>query len=253
MDDLFDTLSDSEIADTCALADGTLPEARRAEVEESVRHSPELTALLGRQRRALAASAALAAEPVPDSLRFAVDGLRPRAVRRRRLGWIISAAGVAAAVLVVFFVLSSSGVFGGPTVAAAADFALGKPGGPAPGPAAAGTLDVERRRRRLPRLESLSRLAAGRSGPRQGARSSRRRRSSTGRATGASATPSSTGPRCRARTTPPPRRSQASSTRPCPMYGEQVVTWQKGGHTCVLIGQLSPAELVDLASSTSTY
>ena len=37
------------------------------------------------------------------------------------------------------------------------------------------------------------------------------------------------------------------------MSGEQVVTWQKDGHTCVLIGSLSAGELVALASSTSTY
>ena len=58
VDDPFDRLSDQDVADTCALADGTLPTARRAQVEALVRDSPELTALLGRQRRALAATAA---------------------------------------------------------------------------------------------------------------------------------------------------------------------------------------------------
>jgi anti-sigma factor RsiW len=252
MDDPLDKLNDQEIADTCALADDTLPEARRAEVEALVQDSPELTALLERQWRALAATAALAAEPVPDSLRHAVDGLRPRAVRRRRRGWILSAAGVVAAALVVFAVLSTSGVLGGPTVAAAADFALGAPNAPAPGSTGAGTLDA-----------SVGGVAFPDWSGRHGWQPVGVRR---GEVHGRAATvvfyekgdrrlgyAIVDGPAL------PRPGDGVSSMRAGVQYqtlrlrDRQVVTWQKDGHTCVLIGPLSAGELVDLASSTNDY
>jgi anti-sigma factor RsiW len=253
MDDPFDRLSDQEIADTCALADGTLPAARRAEVEALVRDSQELTALLERQRQALAATATLAAEPVPDSLQQSVDGLRPRpARRRRRVRWILSAAGVAAAALVVFAVLSTSGVLGGPTVAAAADFALGAPSGSAPGATGAGTLEASVGGVAFPDWSSSHGWHAV--GVRKGEVHAR---------------PATVvfyekgdlrlgyaivdGPAL-------PRPDNATATtrtgveyQTLAIHGKQAVTWQKGGHTCVLIGPLSSAELVSLASSTSTY
>jgi anti-sigma factor RsiW len=253
MDDPFDRLNDQEIADTCALADGTLPEARRAEVEAFVRDSPELTALLQRQRRALAATAALAAEPVPDSLRHAVDGLRPRAVRRRRrLGWILSAAGVVAAALVVFAVLSTSGVLGGPTVAAAADFALGTPNGPGPRPAAGGTLDVSVGGVAFPDWSRSHgwRPVGARRGDVHGRPATVVFYEKDGRRIGYAIVDGLALPR---------PDNAATTTRAgveyqsLPMYGRQVVTWQKGGHTCVLIGPLSSDELVDLASSAGAY
>jgi anti-sigma factor RsiW len=253
MDDPFDRLSDQEIADTCALADGTLPEARRAEVEALVRDSPDLTALLERQRQALAATATLAAQPVPDSLRHTVDGLRPRAVRRRRRArWILSAAGVAAAVVVVFVVLSTSGVLGGPTVAAAADFALGAPNRAAPGATGAGTLDASVGGVAFPDWSGSHGWHAV--GMRQGEVHGR---------------PATVvfyekgdvrlgyavvdGPAL-------PRPDNATATtrtgveyQTLAIHGKQAVTWQKGGHTCVLVGPLTSGELVSLASSTSTY
>jgi anti-sigma factor RsiW len=253
MDDPFDRLSDHEVADICALADGTLPQARRAKMEALVRDSPELAALLERQRWALAATAALTAELVPDSLRHAVDGLRPRAVsRRRRLGWILSAAGVAAAALVVFAVLSTSGVLGGPTVAAAAEFALGRPNGAAPVPAAAGTLS-----------QSVGGVAFPDWGDSYGWRPVGVRQGEVrGRPTtvvfyekGARRVGYAIvdGPAL-------PLPDNATTTtragveyQTLSLHGVQAVTWRKGGHTCVLSGPLAPGELVGLASSTSTY
>ena len=253
MDDPFDRLSDQEVADTCALADGTLPEARRAEVEALVQDSPELTALLERQRRALAATAALSAEPVPDSLRHAVDGSRPRTVlRRRRLGWILSVAGVAAAVLVVFAVLSTSGVFGGPTVAAAAEFALGAPSGPAPGATGAGTLDASVGGVAFPDWSHSHgwRPVGVDHGELHGRPATVVFYEKGDRRIGYAIVD---GPAL-------PRPDNATTTtragveyQTLPMAGQQVVTWQKGGHTCVLVGPLPARRLVGLASSTSTY
>ena len=68
------------MADLSALADGTLPPDRRAEVEARVAASPELRELLERQRRALLAVQAIAAEEVPESLQVAVEARR-RAAR----------------------------------------------------------------------------------------------------------------------------------------------------------------------------
>ena len=61
MDDPISRLDDQEVAELCAFADGTLPAARRDEVEARVAASPELTAMVERQRHALAATLALAA------------------------------------------------------------------------------------------------------------------------------------------------------------------------------------------------
>ena len=247
MDDPFDTLSDQEIADTCALADGTLPEARRAEVQAVVQASPALRALFERQRRSLAATAELAAEPVPDGLRHAVDAMRPRKAPRWRRAWILSAAGVAAAVIVAVVVMNVSGGFGRPSVAAAADFALGAANLPAPGSAGSGTLDVSEGGIAFPDWSAAYGWKA--TGVRRG---EVRGRPATvvlyekdGRRVGYAIV---SGPAL------PPPDGAASTTRAGVVYqtlrlnGANVVTWRKDGHTCVLIGPLPVGELVALAS-----
>jgi anti-sigma factor RsiW len=117
MTDAVSRLTEQQMADLAALADGTLPVERRAAVEAWVSASPDLQDLLDRQRRSVTATQALADEPVPDSLRAAV-----------------------VAVLL-------SGGPAGPTVAEAAALAEQPPSGPAPRPVGAeGThldLDVE--------------------------------------------------------------------------------------------------------------
>jgi hypothetical protein len=133
MSEVGSGLSKRDIAELAALADGTLPAERRAAVEARVAASAELQELLDRQRRAVAATAALESEPVPDSLRTAVDAQRPR---RRRASWLaprLGFAGGLAAVAVVVVVALSGGA-GGPTVADAARVAARPPTGPAPGP-----------------------------------------------------------------------------------------------------------------------
>jgi anti-sigma factor RsiW len=58
MSDLGSQLSDRELAELAALADGTLPADRRPEVEARVAASPELREPLERQRQSLALTAA---------------------------------------------------------------------------------------------------------------------------------------------------------------------------------------------------
>lgn len=104
-----------------ALADGSLASERRPDVEAAVAASPELAALLAEQERALTlvrgAGATVAA---PASLRTRIAAERP-AVRapRRRLQLGVGLATAAAAALALFLVLPGSA--GGPSVASAAE------------------------------------------------------------------------------------------------------------------------------------
>jgi anti-sigma factor RsiW len=136
MSDAASRLSERELADLCALADGTLPADRRATVEAMVAGSLELQELLDRQRRAVEATRALEREPTPASLREAVEAdRRVRRSRRGGTGWLVPRLGVAgalAAVVAVVAVLVLSGGPGGPTVAEAAQLTDRPPSGPAP-------------------------------------------------------------------------------------------------------------------------
>src|SRR5919106_43912 len=135
MDDRVTRLSERELAELSALADGTLPAERRAAVEARVAGSPELQELLDRQRRALAATRSLGGEPAPQSLREAVE-----ARRRSRSAWsrglrrpaprlaLATGLAVVAAVLAVFLM----GGPGGPSVAEAAELADRPASEPAP-------------------------------------------------------------------------------------------------------------------------
>jgi hypothetical protein len=264
VDDPFDRLSDQEIADACAFADGTLPAVRRAEVEASVYASPELTALVERQKKALTASATLADERPPASLLHSVDGLRPASTgdparlpalrRRRRWGFALSAAGLAVAALVVFVVLNVSGGLGRPSVAAAADLALQAPAGPAPAIAASGKLNASVGGISFPDYTAASgwRPVGVRSGEVAGRPATVVYYEKGGRRVGYAIVDGAALPLPDGAT---------STTRAGVEYlsferrGQQIVTWRNAGHTCVLAGPVASAELVALASwdGSATY
>jgi anti-sigma factor RsiW len=147
MTDPGSNLSERELADLAALADGSLPPGRRAAVDAWVASSPELQELLERQRRAVAATSALADEPVPASLEAGVAARRGEAGARRRRHVPRLALAGAAAVAVAVLALVLTGGPAGPSVAEAAQLAERPPSGPAPAPVGAeGTqlaLDVE--------------------------------------------------------------------------------------------------------------
>ena len=250
MDDPVSRLSDQEVAELCALADGTLPPAKRAEVQARVAASPELAAMVERQRHALAATQALAAEPVPSSLRTAVQGLTPRRTkaRRRRLGVAFSAAAVLAAVAVVFVVLSVSGGPAAPSVAAAAQLALQAPNGPAPG-TVPGTGKLAASVEGVSFPDYLASYGWRPVGARHGQLGGR---SATvvyyekgGRRLGYAivAGPGLPLPHQAASTTRSGVRFQTLT-----LHGQQVVTWRDQGHTCVRAGPVPAGELVTLAS-----
>ena len=87
-------------ADLVALADGSLPAARRADVERAVGESPELQAIVAAQRRSLDAIRD-AAGPAPAALRGRIAAARVRPpLARARARTAAAALGVAAAAAV---------------------------------------------------------------------------------------------------------------------------------------------------------
>jgi hypothetical protein len=122
--------------DLAAFADGTLPAARRAQVERAVAASPDLQADIADQRRVLHAVRDAASEGAPAALRarIAFAGRPPRRSSRRRPVTAVTATalgGVIAAVAVL-----AGGSTGGTTVAQASLVAVRPAQAPAPAPPA---------------------------------------------------------------------------------------------------------------------
>jgi anti-sigma factor RsiW len=215
-----------DIAEVAALADGSLPAERRPDVERRVAASPELTASLERQRRAIKAVHAGAAQ-APAGLRARIER-PPSPPRRRPRAIALGLAGVAAAVLLALLLLPGPEA---PSVAEAAALAARPPTAAAPErlPAVEGV--------RFPHWEQrFDWRAAGVRSDRLGGR-----RATTvyyrydghqigytivgGGALGS--------------------RSGFHSLR---IGGRAVVTWRRRGHTCVLSGRVHRRTLLRLAS-----
>jgi hypothetical protein len=106
-----------------ALADGSLRGEPRRALEARLADSPELRDALARQRSAVAALQGLDI-PAPESLRRRIETERSRSrtrLRAPRLAFGGALAGAAAAILLALLLVSSGG--GGPTVAEAARLA----------------------------------------------------------------------------------------------------------------------------------
>jgi anti-sigma factor RsiW len=240
-------LSEQELAELSALADGTLPDERRGEVEARVAASRELQELVERQRQALLATRVLEAEDVPDSLRSAVEARRSTRSGRRRLVPRLALAGATAVAAAVVAAVVLTGGPGAPSVADAAGLATQPP--TAPAPAATGG----------------SRLALGVGGTpfpdfarTYGWRPVGVRH---GRIDGRDATVVVYGKGQRrigyvivsgeSLSRPPDGRTvvvNGVEYQTLRLNGRPAVTWRRGGHTCVLIGDASRPELVTLAS-----
>jgi anti-sigma factor RsiW len=252
MGDMEFELSTEEMAELSALADGTLPAERRAAVEARVAASPELQDLLERQRRTVAATRLLADEPMPDSLRAGVDQRRGARSAGRRGGWRLApglAAGVAVASIAVVLAVTLTGGPAGPTVADAARLAQLPPTGAAPAPAAGSRakLAVDVEGVAFPNfLHSHGWRATGVRRGRIDGRDATVVFYAKGLRRIAYVIVAGSGL---------PQPSDARQTtrgrveyRLLRIEGRPAVTWQRGGHTCVLIGQASPAELLGLAA-----
>jgi len=251
MGDVAERLSSEEMAELCALADGTLPEERRAAVEARVAASRELQELLARQRRAVLAAQALAAEEVPPSLQAAVDA-RVSVSRRMRsrvhVPRLVLAGAAAATAAVVAAVLLSGGP-GAPTVADAARFGTQAPTEPAPGPTGtAGTkLAIAVEGVPFPNLTRFAGWSAvgvrrGRVGGRDATVVVYRK---DGRQLGYVIVAGAGLVRPAAAPATVIGRVEYQTLR---LNGGLAVTWRRAGHTCVLIGQATRKELLKLAS-----
>jgi anti-sigma factor RsiW len=246
-------LSERELAELSALADGTLPAERAAAVEARVAASPELRELVERQRRALAATQMLSEEPVPSSLAEGVEELRSRGARRHpgalRL-WprLALVAGLAAVIAVIAAVVLSRGP-GSPTVADAAALASEPPSGAPPPPLAGSSAKLTANVEGVA-FPNLARWAGWKTlGVRHG------------QVDGRDATVVFYGKGSRrlayvivAGAGLPRPSGAASAYRNGVRYqtlrsgGRLAVTWRRGGHTCVLIGDATVPQLVHLAS-----
>jgi hypothetical protein len=251
MSDATARLSDAEMADLCALADGTLPAARRPALEARIAASPELQALLERQRRAVAATQVLASEPVPASLRETVEA--ERSSRRSRYDpprWLIpriAAAGVLAAVIAVVAAVALTGGPAAPSVAEAARFAAARPSEPAPRAVGDGRLALDVDGVVFPDLlQSYGWRAVGvHRGKVDGRKATTVVYQKDGRRI-AYAVVAGTG---LPRPSGSDRRELGGVTfHTLRVDGRPVVTWRRLGHTCVLIGTAPPSELLTLAS-----
>jgi anti-sigma factor RsiW len=249
---MAERLSSEEMADLVALADGTLPPERRAAVEARVAGSPELRDLFERQRRAVLAAQLVAEEEVPGSLQAAVEA-RVRKRRARvavpRLVPRLALVGAAAVAVAVVAAIALSGGPGAPSVADAARIGTQPPTVPAPPPAGrAGTkLGLAVGGIPFPNLDVFAGWKA------VGARHER-----VGNRDATVVVYRKDGRRLGYVIVAGPGLARPSAAHATVIHGVEyltlplsdrpAVTWQRGGHTCVLIGQASRQELLRLAS-----
>jgi anti-sigma factor RsiW len=248
-------LTEREMAELAALADGSLPAERRAHLEARLAESAELRKLLGRQLRALAATSALAEEPVPAPLRHAVEGRvrggeRPPTAARWRFAPRVALGGAAAALAAVVITLAVvlSGGPSGPSVADAARLAAQEPTGPAPGhsPQSATQLTARMDGATFPDLlRSFGWKPVGvRHDGLDGRNATTVYYAKNGHRiayviVGGAGLPRPTGPATTR------RGVQFQALR---VDGKLAITWRRLGHTCVLTGAAPRAELLRLAS-----
>jgi hypothetical protein len=247
--DVASQLSPQELAELCAFADGTLPAERRAAVEARVAASSELLELVERQRQAVGATRALSGDPPSAALVETVEALRPR----RGAAWFgaprLALAGGLAVTLAIVGAIVLSGAPGGPTVADAARLASEPANGHAPPPASAGSTKL---------AANVEGVAFPNLAPWAGWHTLGVRR---GRVDGRNASVVFYGKNGRRIAyvivggSGLSRPSGAETTtrggaeyRTLRLNGRLAVTWRRAGHTCVLLGTASRAELLKLAS-----
>jgi hypothetical protein len=134
MDDPMTNERRLQAAELTRLADGSLPDARQAELRAQIQQSPELAADLAEQERVVTMLRALD-QPAPASLRARIDELTrptaPRPAPRWRRALVLPGA-TAIAVVVAAVVVLIGGGNSAPTVPAAARLALASATLPAP-------------------------------------------------------------------------------------------------------------------------
>jgi hypothetical protein len=242
------------LAELSALADGTLDPAREAALREQIARSAELSERYERERRAVAALAAVRTDRAPERLRARIEAERrertPRGWPRLGIGWGTAAAAVVAVAALAVVLLLPAGTPGGPSVSQAASLALRgaamsapEPGGAVPGatlnrdvqevyfPDWSGKFGWWATGQRLDRLDGRKAVTVyyTRGG---------QRIAYTILTSPALRLPNAT-----------TYRLGGTQLQSFTMGERQVVTWRRAGHTCVLSGVgVSPAELSRLAA-----
>ena len=238
--------------DLAALADGSLPPARREAVEAAVAASPELRRLVAAERRAVAAIGRLD-DPAPEDLRRRVAAVprgSPRAApaRGRRRAAALAAAAAAAAIVVAVLGLPG-GSPTAPPVAEAARLGIRPPTQAAP--------PVDPRRRSLLALSADGlayptwarygwRAVGARVDRLDGRRATtvfyeRDRRRIAYTIVAAPALRQPAGARMSVR--------RGTELRALSVDDRHVVTWRRGGRTCVLSGAgVADSSLAELAA-----
>jgi anti-sigma factor RsiW len=253
-------MDERDLRDLVALADGSLPTGRRAEVEARVAASPELREELERQRAALTAVRAAAAARAPQGLRAAVAARTVRsgatapgarlAGRRLRRRPLLAGGVLAAAVAVLLALVLPGGSREGPGVAEAAALGARPPTAPAPGryDDEAELLDRGMDGVRFPRWEEAFGWRA------TGARTDRfdGRPAETvfyargGKTVGYTIVAQ---PALRAPGNAAKLERRGTEIRSLHRDGRLIVTWRRAGRTCVLSGRdVSRDTMVALAS-----
>lgn len=244
-------LSDRQLGDLAALADGLLAGRRKAELERLVEGSAELARALDRQRSAAAALRGVEL-PAPLRLRERIESEKDRpsrSVRRRRLGAVGGiAAAACAAVLVAVLVPPSGG--GGPTVVEASSLAqlAAVQASVPPDDSNPALLDAAEDGVPFPNLagEFGWRQAGSRSDELEGRETETVFYERNGRRIGYTI--------LAGEAIDPPADSVDTTVNDVELWwsvvdGRQVVTWYRDGRTCVISGDdVSRAELEELAS-----
>jgi hypothetical protein len=242
------------LAELSALADGTLDPAREAALREQIARSAELSERYERERRAVAALAAVRTDRAPERLRARIEAARreraPRAWPRLGIGWGTAAAAAVAVAALVVVLLLPAGTPGGPSVSQAASLALRgaatsapQPGGAVPGatlnrdvqeiyfPNWSGTFGWSATGQRVDSLNGRKAVTV------YYAKNGQRIAYTIVTAPALQAPSGAT------------YRLGGTELQSFSMGERQVVTWRRANHTCVLSGVgVSPAELSRLAA-----
>jgi hypothetical protein len=239
-----------ELAELAALADGTLPPDRRAELEARVAKSPALAARLEQQRGVATAVKSVSVE-APARLRARIEAERTRRKSGRRWALFTGSglATAAAAALLLLLVLPGN-VGGGPSVAQAASLATRPPtsGAPSLKPGAPTLLESNMEGVPFPSWSSKFgwRTVGARSDRLDGRRALTVFYEKGGRRIGYTILSGSAlkAPEQAKRT-----RREGTALRTLRLDGRRVVTWLRAGHTCILSGSdVADEVLVELAA-----
>jgi anti-sigma factor RsiW len=234
-----------------ALADGSLPAERVEELEARVAESPELAAGLAEQRRALALVRGAAVEvEAPARLRAQVDAERRRQRGSRSRSRPLALAGgiaVAAAALVLALTLPSGA--GGPGLAEAAELATMPASGPAPPVSVSAPKLLDEMVGAVPFPNWLKKFGWRATGVRTDTVDGRETVTvfyeKEGRRIGYTIV---SGEPLDVPAGADRSRREGVELDALVLGGRQVVTWKRGGLTCILSGDVDRATLLKLAA-----